>query len=202
MKREYNGEIEITGHRVNKQKVATESMNFHPQRGSKKEDAESLKNKGFTDVVLLLSDNSDKNKYGGQKMITKTDIGTNGTHYCKIRTESFNYEGQTVSVFTSRRGGYKKHGIKGSGCTSQLSAEDSALNSLINQISKSLKMRNSVNGEWIILQQWLIQNPDRYEQLQTEIRKHIAWTEFENGYSRNGIISHKAMNGALKAVFA
>lgn len=152
------------------------------------------------DCEYVFSDS--KNNESGEKMITKTDIETNGTHYCKIRTESFNYEGQTVSVFTSRRGGYKKHGIKGSGCTSQLSAEDSALNSLINQISKSLKMRNSVNGEWIILQQWLIQNPDRYEQLQTEIRKHIAWTEFENGYSRNGIISHKAMNGALKAVFA
>ena len=146
---------------------------------------------------------SDCNNNGsGEKMITKTDIETNGTHYCKIRTESFNYEGQIVSVFTSRRGGYNKHGIKGSGCTSQLSAESSALNSLINKISDSLNLRNSVSGEWIILKQWLIQNPDRYEQLRTEIRKHIAWTEFENGYSRNGIISHKAMNGALKAVFA
>ena len=142
------------------------------------------------------------NNESGEKMITKTDIETNGTHYCKIRTESFNYEGQIVSVFTSRRGGYNKHGIKGSGCTSLLSAESSALNSLINKISDSLNLRNSVSGEWIILKQWLIQNPDRYEQLQTEIRKHIAWAEFENGYSRNGIISHTAMNGALKAVFA
>jgi hypothetical protein len=177
-------------------------MNLHPLWGSKKEGAGGLKKEGFTDVILLLSDKNVKSKYGGQKMITKTDIGTNGTHYCKIRTESFSYEGQIVSVFTSRRGGYKKHGIKGSGCTSQDSAEDSALNSLINQISKSLNLRNSMNDGWIILQQWLIQNPDRYEQLRTEIRKHIAWTEFENGYSRNGIISHKAMNGALKAVFA
>ena len=202
MNREYNEQIEITGHKGNEQKVATESMNFHLPGSSKKEGAESLKNKGFTDVILLLSDKNVKSEYGGQKMIIKTDIETNGTHYCKIRTESFNYECQTVGVFTSRRGGYKKHGIKGSGCTSQLSAEDSALDSLINQISKSLNLRNSINGEWIILQQWLIQNPDRYEQLQNEIRKHIAWTEFENGYSRNGIISHTAMNGALKAVFA
>ena len=135
-------------------------------------------------------------------MIEKTDVGTNGTHYCKIRTESFNYEGQIVSERISGKGGYWRDGTKGSGCTSQISAEDSALNSLINKISSSLNLRNSMNGEWIILREWLIQNPDRYEQLQTEIRKHIAWTEFENGYSRNGIISHKAMNGALKAVFA
>jgi len=135
-------------------------------------------------------------------MIIKTDIETNGTNYCKIRTESFNYEGQTVSECISDKGGYKKDGTKGSGCTSQLSAEDSALNSLINKISNSLNLRNSINGEWIILRLWLVQNPGRYEQLRTEIRKHIAWTEFENGYSRNGIISHKAMNGALKAVFA
>ena len=142
------------------------------------------------------------NNESGEKMITKTDIGTNGTHYCKIRTESFSYEGQIVSIRTSDKGGYKKDGTKASGCTSQLSAESSALNSLINKISDSLNLRNSVSGEWIILKQWLIQNPDRYEQLQTEIRKHIAWAEFENGYSRNGIISHTAMNGALKAVFA
>ena len=142
------------------------------------------------------------NNESGEKMIIKTDIETNGTNYCKIRTESFNYEGQTVSECISDKGGYKKDGTKGSGCTSQLSAEDSALNSLINKISNSLNLRNSINGEWIILRLWLVQNPGRYEQLRTEIRKHIAWTEFENGYSRNGIISHKAMNGALKAVFA
>ena len=202
MKREYYEQIEITVHKGNEQKVATESMIFHPLWGSKKEYTESLKKKGFSDVVLLLSDKNNKSKNGGQKMITKTDIGTNGTHYCKIRTESFNYEGQIVGVFTSRRGGYKKHGIKGSGCTSQDAAEDSALNSLINQISKSLNLRNSMNDGWIILQQWLILNPDRYELLRTEIRRHIAWTEFENGYSRHGIISHKTMNDALKAVFA
>jgi hypothetical protein len=202
MKREYNEQIENTGHKGNEQKVATESMNLHPLWGSKKEGAEGLKKEGFTDVILLLSDKNVKSKYGGQKMITKTDIGTNGTHYCKIRTESFSYEGQIVSIRTSDKGGYKKDGTKASGCTSQLSAESSALNSLINKISDSLNLRNSVSGEWIILKQWLIQNPDRYEQLQTEIRKHIAWAEFENGYSRNGIISHTAMNGALKAVFA
>jgi len=141
------------------------------------------------------------NNESGEKMITKTDIGTNGKHYCKIRTESFNYEGQIVSERTSGKGGYNRDGTRASGCTSQLSAQESALNSLINKISGSLNLRK-VNGEWIILREWLVQNSGRHEHLRTEIRKHIAWTDFENGYSRNGIVSHTAMNDALKAVFA
>ena len=138
-----------------------------------------------------------------QKMIRNMNRkATNDKHYCKIQTEPFSHEGRKICVVTSRRGGWKNHGVKGSGCTSQNSAEYSALKSLINQISKSLSWRDSEIGEWVILEQWSIQNPRKYEQLRTEIRKHIAWTEFENGNSRNGMISHSAMNNAIKAVFA
>ena len=180
--------------RKTEEKEVTGGLNLHPFFNSEKKAIESLKKQGFTEVLLLKGDKNMEENYNRKKA---TDV-----HYCKIQTEPFSHEGRKICVVTSRRGGWKNHGVKGSGCTSQNSAEYSALKSLINQISKSLSWRDSEIGEWVILEQWSIQNPRKYEQLRTEIRKHIAWTEFENGNSRNGMISHSAMNNAIKAVFA
>ena len=123
-------------------------------------------------------------------------------HYCRLQTEPFQHGQTDIDAYLSRKGGYLKSGKKGSGCTSKISAEDSALSSLVNQISKVLGLRYKENGEWVILKEWELKNPHKFTTLIDDIRDHIAWTEYHNENHRHGVVHFTAIENALKAVMS
>jgi len=172
-------------------KQCTEGMILHPFGGSEKRCAAGLKNHHFIDVTIVSEDN---------KMEEINNRKTNERHYCKLQTEPYAYGQNNPIVYVSRRGGYKSDGTKASGCTSKSFAFESAMKSVINQITKTYRFET--NGKWIALSIWAEMNPRKYIELIHSISYHIDWINHESDNSSQGTVSFAAIECVRKAVMA
>ena len=172
-------------------KQCTEGLILHPFGGSEKRCTAGLKNHHFIDVVILSEDNK-------MEEINKRQI--NELHYCKLQTEPYAYGQNNPRVYVSRKGGYKADGTKASGCTSKISAFESAMKSVINQITKTYRFET--DGKWIGLSIWAEMNPRKYIELMESISHQIDWIEHESDNSSQGTVSFAAIESVRKAVMA
>ena len=170
-------------------KQCTEVLILHPFRGSEKRCTAGPKNHHFIDVTIVSEDN---------KMEEINKRKTNERHYCKLQTEPYAYGQNNPVVYVSRRGGYKSDGTKASGCTSKISAFESAMKSVINQITKAYRFET--DGKWIGLSIWAEMNPRKYIELMESISHQIDWIEHESDNSSQGTVSFAAIESVRKAV--
>ena len=121
-------------------------------------------------------------------------------HWCRIYTNPFSFTDQKIPALTSWKGGYRKNGFKNPrGCTSKQNAYSKAFNNLLNQLSGIMKIRSSIYGSWVALEDWKENNDSTYQLLEQKIKDSINWVE--DGNCRIGKLSSFALENAMKAVF-